>query len=120
MALRIAVFVVGAFFLLSGVNWIFNPVAAAEGLGLALPGGIARSTVMGDIGAFFLGVAALVLFGAATEQGRWLRAAALFFGLAAAMRTLAWAAHGADFTATFIGVEIVGAAFLLFAASRAD
>ena len=87
---------------------------------MELPAGLARSTMIGDVGAFFLGVSTLVLLGALTGRAHWFRGAALFFGYAAILRTLAWAVHGADFAGPFIGVEIVGTALLLFLASRAE
>ncbi len=119
-ALRAFVGLVGALFLLSGLNWIVDPGAAASGLGVDLPAGLARSTIVGDLGAFFLAASTFVLLGAVRQEAHWLRAAALLFGLAAFMRTLAWALHGADFAATFILVEIVVAVFLSYAAGRVD
>ncbi len=120
MSLRVVVGVIGAFFLLSGLNWVFDPAAAADGLGLTLPDGLARSTVIGDMGSFFLGGASLILLGALTVRAHWLQAAAMFFGLAAIMRSLAWAMHGADFAGLFIGVEVVVTGILLFASTRAE
>lgn len=121
MGLRIVVFLLGILFFVQGLNWLGNPSAAAEGLGLTLPeGGRALSTMIGDIGAFFLGVGTLILLGGITQRAVWLRAGALFFGLAAAGRTIAWAAYGAEFTTPFITVEVVSAGILLFAASRAE
>lgn len=111
---------IGVFFLLNGLQWVARPSAAAQSLGLTLPDGIARSSMIGDMGAFFLGASILILTGAVTGRGAPLRAGALFFGLAAVMRTLAWIVHGAGFAATFIGVEVVVCGILLFLASRAD
>ncbi len=105
---------------MSGLNWVVDPVEAAKSLELMLPDGMARSTVIGDMGSFFLGLATLVLLGAITLRAHWLQAAAMFFGLAAIMRTLAWAMHGAGFAAAFIAIEVVVAAFLLFASTRAE
>ena len=118
-SLRIVVGVLGGFFFLSGLNWIIDPAAAAQGLGVALPEGLARSTLIGDLGSFFLKAGTLILLGAITAQAHWLQAAALLFGGAAIMRMLAWAMHGADFAVVFIVSEIVSTALLLFAASRA-
>ena len=118
-SVRIVVGVLGGLFLLSGLRWIFDPAGAAEGLGMAtLPEGIARSTIIGDLGAFFLAAGTLVLLGALTAQAHWLQAASLLFGGAAIMRTLAWAMHGADFAGLFIAVEVVTTAILLFASTR--
>lgn len=119
-SLRIVAFALGGVFLLNGAGWVFRPGSAAEGLGMALPDGMARSTMIGDVGAFFFGAATLILLGAATRRAHWLRAAALLFGYAAALRTLAWAAHGAAFAGGFIGIEVAVTGLLLFLASRAD
>ena len=118
--LRIVAFALGGVFLVNGLGWLFRPATAAEGLGLALPDGMARSTMIGDVGAFFLGVSTLILLGAVTCRAHWFQGAALFFALAAVMRTLAWAVHGAAFAGAFIGIEVVVAVALLYLASRSE
>lgn len=121
VGLRIFLGLIGAFFLLSGLNWVFDPNAAAEGLGIhPLPDAVARSTLIGDLGAFFLSAAIFALLGAFTGRSCWLLSTALLFGAAAVMRTVAWAMHGADFAIVFIAIEVAVTAVFLFAASRAD
>ena len=76
----------GVLLLLVGLNWIREPSLAAENLGMTLPSGLARSTMIGDMAAFFLSSAAFVLLGAATGRARWLCAAGFILGLAARTR----------------------------------
>jgi hypothetical protein len=118
MGPRVVTGIIGAFFLLQGVNWLVNPAAAAEALGMPLLEGMARSTQMGDIGAFFIALGVMSLLGAYRSNAQWLHAAALLIGTTAVMRTLAWALQGAAFATMPIAVEVVCTAVLLFAASR--
>jgi hypothetical protein len=120
MPLRVVSGMIGLFFLLQGINWILAPTAAAEALGMPLLDGVARSTQIGDIGGFFVALAAMILLGAHGSNGQWLRGAALLLGTAAVLRSFAWLAHGAAFAAVFIGVEVVCTVVLLFAASGFD
>jgi hypothetical protein len=117
-AVRVLVAVPGVLFGLSGLGWIFDPARAAAGLGMALPEGIARSTMIGDIGAFFLALSAMIWIGVVTLQRAWLQAAALVVGTAAVMRVLAFAVHDAAFAGLFIGVEVVVAALLIFGGNK--
>jgi len=116
--MRAVLGLLGLLVLTSALRWIFDPSGAAAALGVTLPAGLGRSTIIGDLGAFFLAGAAFLFLAIFTARAHWLWAAATLFGGAATMRTLAWALHGADFAAAFIAVEIVTAALLLFAASR--
>ena len=120
MPLRVASGLIGVFFLLQGINWILVPASAAEALGMPLLEGVARSTQIGDIGGFFVALASMILLGAHGSNGQWLRGGALLLGAAAALRTLAWLAHGASYAAVFIGVEVLCTVVLLFIASRFD
>ena len=81
--------------------------------------GLGRSTQVGDFAAFFLATAALVALGVVQSKRHWFQAAALLLGCAAVMRTLAWAIHDAEFAARFVAIEVVMAALLLVAASKA-
>jgi len=120
MPLRIVVGLVGVFFTLQALQWIFFPQAAAEGLGMPLLDGVGRSTQVGDIGALFATIGGASLLGAVRQSPTWLRAGALMLGSAATIRILAWAFHDAAFAVPFIPVEIVVCALLLFAATRID
>ena len=78
--------------------------------------GVGRSTQVGDFSAFFVAITAFCLLGLIKREPIWLDSAATLLGLAAVMRTLAWAAHGAAFAVAPIGVEIVTTAMLLTSA----
>ena len=51
--IRIVAALPGVLFAIQGLNWIIDPSAAAEGLGMPLLEGIGRSTQIGDLAAFF-------------------------------------------------------------------
>ena len=111
---------IGALFLIQTAGWILDPATAAEGLGMPLLDGLARSTQVGDLTSFFLALGVMSLLGALRENGTWLLASAGLLGGAAVMRTLAWAIHGADFATEFIAVEAVLAITLVVIAVRFD
>ena len=116
--LRVLSGLIGVLFLVNLSGWIFDPASAADGLGMPLLDGVGRSTQIGDVGALFLAVSGLSLVGALREKADLLRAAALLLGGAAALRILAWLAHGAAFTPGFIVVEALAAGVLLATASQ--
>ena len=118
MAYRITAGIIGAFYLIQGINWIAKPAAAAEALGMPLLDGIGRSTQIGDMSSFFLTLGTMGLLAAVRSNPLWLHAAAMLLGGAAVMRTLAWAIHEAAFASVFIGVEVVSAIALLIVASK--
>lgn len=118
MALRLAAGIIGAFYLIQGINWITRPAAAAEALGMPLLDGLARSTQIGDMASFFFALGTMSLLGGVRSNPLWLHAAALLVGGSAVMRTLAWLFHDAAFAGVFIGVEIVSAGALVLVASR--
>ena len=120
MAFRILPGVLGAFFLLQGLGWLADPAGAAEGLGMPLLEGVARSSQIGDVSGFFLCLGAFALFGALRQRPDFVRCAAFLVGSVAVTRTIAWAAHGAAFTTTFIVIEVVCGALLLFSASKLE
>jgi hypothetical protein len=113
--LRIVTTLMGAGFTLQGVGWIVVPQQAAAGLGMPVLDGLARSTQFGDFAAFFLTLGVSILVGSMPGRGRTLYFPAALLASAALCRTIAWAVHGADFAALFIGVETVGALLLLSA-----
>ncbi|MBM4383461.1 MAG: hypothetical protein FJ091_08835 [Deltaproteobacteria bacterium] len=119
-ALRWLSRILGAFFLVEGVSWLANPAGAAQGLAMPLLDGLGRSTQVGDFAAFFLAIGATALAGARAGHARLLFVPAGILAAAALGRTLAWALHGADFASVFIGVEVMAAAILAFAATRLD
>jgi hypothetical protein len=118
MVLRVVVSLVGVLFVVQGIGWIADPAGAAEGLGMPLLDGLARSTQIGDFTGFFAGLGSMILLGAWRRDPVWLQAGGLLLGGAAAGRILAWGLHSADFATQFIAVEVVFAALLFFASTR--
>lgn len=116
--LRNLVRAVGALFALLGVRWLLDPAGAAEGLGMPLLDGLARSTQVGDFASFFLVAGLTAILGASPGRAGLLRVPAALIGGAAVTRTLAWLYRGADFATSFIAVEVLVGALLLWAASR--
>ena len=116
MVARILAGLVALLMGLSALNWLIDPAGAAEGLGMPFLEGAARSTQVGDFSAFFFGVTIFCIMGAVKQQTTWLYSAAIILGLAAAMRTLAWAVHGAAFVSSAVAVEVVLTVLLLISA----
>ncbi len=117
---RVLSILIAAGFTLTAANWIFDPSAAAENLGMTLLTGMGASTQIGDIGAFFLAVAAMIGIAQGSGRAHWLYPAAILLGFAALMRTLAWLAGHAPFGSEFILPEIVMAGILVMAARSRD
>ncbi len=80
--------------------------------------GLARSTQIGNLAAFFLTLGATILFGARAGRARLLYVPACLLGTAAVARMLAWALHGAAFATAFIAIELAAAALLVTSARR--
>ena len=118
MAFRIIPGILGVFFLTQGLGWLADPAGAAEGLGMPLLDGLARSTQVGDMAGFFICLGGFALFGAYRENPAFLRAAGILVGMSSITRTIAWAAHDTDFATQFIAIEVICGAVLLFSASR--
>ena len=118
--LRIATTILGGFFALQGVGWLVDPARAATALGMPLLDGLARSTQIGDLSAFFLLAGVTMLVGSRPGRARLLYVPAGLIGGAAVTRTLAWALHGADFATLFIPIEIAVGIFLFTAARSMD
>lgn len=105
-------------FVASGLNWAINPQSAASAIGMPLLDGIARSSQIGDTGAFFLGSGLMIVLGLIRKEKIWLQASAIIIALAIVYRTLATLLHGAPFAGTFVAVEAISV-ILLFVAARA-
>lgn len=119
--LRYLPLLIGAIFAFSSIQWIVDPAAAAESLGMGLLTGVGASTQIGDIGAFFVCIAAMIGLGQRQGHSQWLLGAAMLLGAAAVMRTLAWLAGHADFAVDMIVPELLFSAILWGAARvRAD
>ncbi len=117
-AYRIITALLGVFFLVQGINWILDPGAAAAGLEMPLLDGLGRSTQVGDMTAFFVGLGLMVLNGARPGHANSLYGGVLLLGGAAVFRALAWLVHGAAFATPFITVEVISAVFLAIAARQ--
>jgi hypothetical protein len=117
-AIQIFVALPGVLMGVQAINWLANPQAAAEGLGMPLLDGIARSTQVGDMTAFFVVLSIIILVGAIRKNAIWLAAPAMMLGGAALFRTTAWMFHGADLATQFIVPEVVLAAILCFGIYR--
>jgi hypothetical protein len=118
--LRLAIRVLGAVFLVQGIGWLVDPARVAAGLGMPLLDGLARSTQVGDLSAFFLVAGATMLLGSRPGRSDLLYVPAALVGGAAVTRTLAWAFQGAAFAALFIAVEVAVAATMVAGARRLD
>lgn len=113
---RLILWFLAALTLFLGLRWVVEPEAAAASLGMPLLDGLGRSTQIGDISAFFFGIAAMLMLGLQTGRDSWLHAAAIFFALAALMRSIAWLLHDAPFAGPLIAVEVALALVILLAA----
>ena len=111
---------IGLLMIIMGLNWVIDPAGAAGQLGMPLLDAAGRSTQIGDLTAFFLGIGIMILLGIWLRNATWLQAAALLMGGTAIFRTLAWAIHGADFVADAVIVEVVSTVVLLSTAAKAS
>ena len=118
--LRLSVALLGALFALQGLGWLVAPARVASGLGMVLLDGLGRSTQIGDFASFFAMAGILMILGSRPGRATLLYVPTGLFALAAVGRTLAWALHGADFAAVFIGIELATAGLLLAAARSGD
>ena len=115
---RILAALIGLLMASSGLGWLPDPAAAAASLGMPFLEGMGRSSQIGDMTAFFVGIAVLCFWGAWHCEGPRLQSAALFLILTALFRVLAWAAYEAPFATVFIVIELVCAGLLLYVARR--
>lgn len=118
--LRLIVTLLGAFFALQGLMFLFTPNDAVKALGMPLLDGIGRSTQLGDFAAFFLVAGIGILYGSRPGNARALLFPAALIGGAAVTRTLAWLLQGASFAGTFIAVEVLTGVILYRAANTID
>ena len=118
MLIKILTVVIAIIFVSSGLQWAVIPGQAGAPLGLVLPEGIGISSMMGDVGGFFMGGGMMVILGLKTKNPTWFHAAAMLAAIAAVYRIIAWAAHDAPLTIAFIVVEILMTIVLLLAAKN--
>ena len=116
--LRVVTVLPGILFVVIGVGWIIDPASAAAGVGMPLLEGVARSTQIGDLGAFFLTMGLLILVGVTTLERAWFYPPMMLLGLAAIFRIVAWLVHGAALAGSMIAVEIIVTALLYVSTIR--
>ena len=105
--LNVVVALLAALLISIGVRWLVDPAGAAEGLGMVLLDGAGRASQIGDGGSFFLGTGTMMLVGVITRRPPLLVAGGVMIGAVALFRVLAWAVHGAAFTAEPIVIEVL-------------
>ncbi|NIB43693.1 hypothetical protein HBA55_29055 [Pseudomaricurvus alkylphenolicus] len=104
--------------LLTGLSWLTQPESAAASLGLPLLDGVARSSQIGDMTAFFLSSSFMIFIGLITDKRIWLLAPAMLIGFTAIFRILAWLLHDAALPMNLIAPEIIMSLILLWAANH--
>jgi uncharacterized membrane protein YphA (DoxX/SURF4 family) len=115
---KILTVVVAIIFVASGLQWAVIPSQAGVPLGLVLPEGIGISSMLGDVGGFFMGGGIMVALGLKTKNATWFHATAILAATAAVYRIIAWAAHGAPLAVSFIVIEIVMTIILILASKK--
>ncbi len=116
--IKIAAGLLGIMLLGIGLFWLFVPAIAAPLIGMEVQQGIAASSQIGDLGAFFIVAGAFALLGLGTGNATLLYTPAALVGVAAMLRIVAWAAHGAEFAAQMIVLELVMCRLFLMARKR--
>lgn len=101
---------------ISALQWLSNPAAAAESLGMPLLTGLGLSSQVGDFSAFFVGTTLFCVLGIIRSNTTWLYSAASLLAMAALFRTSAWLFHDASLATALIVVEIVLAGLVLLSA----
>ncbi|MCB1841981.1 MAG: hypothetical protein KDI09_03375 [Halioglobus sp.] len=107
-----------ALLLVSGLRWLVDPEGAAAGLGMPLLDGIARSTQIGDLMAFFIVAGAFGLVGIMRDIPSLLYTPAALVGAAALFRILATVVHDATLATQMIAVEAIMLVIFVAAARR--
>ena len=109
----------GFLFLTLGLVWAISPYNAAANFGiLIIPEGLGRSSLIGDIGSYFLCIGTMMILATYTLKSIWFYAPAMLLGVTALFRTLSWGIHDATFATQFIVIEILLVILLLITAQR--
>jgi len=104
-----------------GVRWLAFPGGIAPDFGFQLGDGLGLSSLLGDLGAFFLTLGLCLAAALLTGRRLWFYPPAMLLLFAALGRTLAWLLHGAAFAVPMIVVELlVGCLILLGARTLAE
>lgn len=107
-----------ALLLVSGLRWLVDPEGAAAALGMPLLEGVARSTQIGDLMAFFIVAGGFGLVGVLRGLPSLLYTPAALVGAAAVFRILATVLHDASLATQLIAVEAVMLVIFIAAARR--
>ena len=120
MVARILSGLVGVVMLISALNWIIDPVAAAASLeikeSLSDVGGetlLGRNTLIGDFTSFFFTAGILSCIGSYRNEHEWLYGPLVLLGSAAIFRLTAGVMHGTEFWVPGIISEIIFAIMLI-------
>ena len=116
--IKIVAGLLGVMLLGIGLCWLFVPAVAAPLIGMEQLQGIAASSQIGDLGAFFIVAGAFALLGLGTGNATLLYTPAALVGAAAVFRIVAWWAHGAQFATQMIVLELVMCRLFLMARKR--
>ena len=117
-ATRVIAGLFGLMMFAMGLRWLVDPSGAAAGIGMPVLDGLARSSQIGDLGAFFIVSGGFALLGVIKRNAALLYAPAALVGVAALFRLLAWLVQGAAFAPEFIVFELIMCAVFLFARYR--
>ena len=99
-----------------GVRWMAFPGGIAPDFGLQLGDGLGLSSLLGDLGAFFLTLGLCLGAGLLTGRRLWFYPPAMLLLFAALGRILAWLLHGAAFAVPMIAVELLVGGLILLGA----
>ena len=102
----------GILFVALGLMMLFAPASQTARFGILPDGSTGLSTMRGDLGALFLGMAIFILTGAISGSTRWLSIPAIFLSLVIMGRILSLIVDGRS-SAQSLTVEIIVAVLLL-------
>ena len=117
-AIRIIAGLVGLMLFVMGLRWLVDPGGAAAEIGMEVLEGLARSSQIGDLGAFFVVGGGFALLGVITRSAILLYTPAALVGVAALFRLLAWLVQDAALAPELIVAELVMCTVFLFARYR--
>lgn len=115
---KIVAGLLGVMLLGIGLCWLIAPTVAAPMIGMEVLQGVAASSQIGDLGAFFLVAGAFALLGLGTGNATLLYTPAALVGAAALYRIAAGLFHGAAFAPEMIVLELVMCRLFLMARTR--
>lgn len=116
--LKVLVLLPALLFMFTGARWLVAPGDVGPTLGLGLSEGLGRSTLIGDISAFFLTLGSCILIALITRQRAWYYPPIMLLAFAALGRIIAWLVHDASLALPQIMVELIVAGILLLASGR--